>query len=197
MLMLFCESLQPWVDVDEFLRIHKPSSKALAKAKADDLDLIALKETNPTEYKIRTAQDILWTSENFVEMASHVFFATFPHHELFRHPNQVSLLAFPELSSKDLKRWDDALGRLVLHPKYAKDYLYYRVINDKKGELRQLDLPIDPRDWQGQINALVGPFETQQEAEYWGENRVKHQQFIVDTVPYIEAWFCDVFSAET
>jgi hypothetical protein len=196
-LMLFCESFQPWVNVDEFLRIHKPSARALAKAKAEGLDLTTLKETNPTEYKMRTAQEVLLTSTDFVEMASSVFFAAFPHHDLFRLEHyQVTLLSFPELSSKDLKRWDDALGRLVLHAKYAQEYAYYRVINDKNGEVRHLGLPIDPLAYQGQINVLIGPFETQQAALHWGEAQVTQQQHIVDTVSYLEAWFCDVFSAE-
>jgi hypothetical protein len=181
------------LSVDEFLKIHKPSPEALERARAEGIDLLVLKETNPNEYKMRSAQEVLQTSSVLADIASQVFFAAFPHHELFRHGDS-RWLSFPELSSKELQRWDDALARLVLHPKYAKNYLYYHVINDKHGEERHLDFPVNPKDWQGQINVLIGPFATQSEAEAWAE--AIDQQFMVDIVPYLQGWFCDIFLVE-
>jgi hypothetical protein len=179
--------------VDEFLRIHKPSKEAEGRAKAEGIDLLALKETNPLEYKMRASQEMLQTSRDFIEIASQVFFAAFPHHELFRYgEQQISLLSFPELSAKDLERWDKAMGRLVEHPTYSRDYLYYRVVNSSQGEKRQLALPINPADWQGQVDMLVGPFAHQQQAMEWAE-AIKPEQLMVDTLQYQGYWFCDLF----
>ena len=179
--------------MDPLVQIHKPSVLALNKAKAEGVDLFSLKQTNPNEYKMRVAQEILVTQGLLADFASQVFFAAFPHYELFRLESleQLNLLSFPELSSKDLKRWDDALGRLVLQTKFAKDYAYYRVVQDKQGEMRQLALPLNPQAYQGQLNVLVGPFATELEAHTWGE-----KQFMFDTVAYLGVWFCDLFSVE-
>ncbi len=179
--------------MDPLVQIHKPSILALNKAKADGIDLLSLKQTNPNEYKMRVAQDILLSSRELADFASQVFFAAFPHHELFKldYKEHLSLLSFPELSPKDLKRWDDALSRLVLQTKFAKDYAYYRVVQDKQGEMRQLALPLSPQAYEGQLNVLVGPFVNELEAHTWGE-----QQFMFDTVAYLGVWFCDLFSVE-
>jgi hypothetical protein len=181
--------------VDELLRLHKPDATSLKKALVEGIDLIALKETNPTEYKMRLAQTVLQSSKTLAEQAGHVFFAAFPHHELFKleHSNTTTLLSFPELSTKDLKRWDDALGRMVLHPKFSESFVYYRVIKDSRGEQRQLGLPLSAVHWKGHVDVLVGPFETQQGAETWGEEQVKPQQLMFDAVTWSERWFCDVF----
>ena len=184
--------------MDEFLSLHKPNDKSLSKARAEGIDLAVLKQSNPTEYKMRVAQTILVSAKNVSEQASYVFFAAFPHHELFKleQSRTTSLLSFPELSKQDLKRWDDALGRMILHPKFAQSYTYYRVINDRRGEQRQLGLPLSPENWQGQADVLVGPFETQWAVETWGEQQVKPQQLMFDAVPWSARWFCDVFAVE-
>lgn len=184
--------------MEAFLKWHKPSSKALRQAQAEGIDLELLKVSNSVEYKMRVAQEILVTSEKFVEIASQVFFAAFPYHEMFKleHGSTVRLLSFPELSTKELRRWDDALGRMALQPQFSQQLAYYRVIEDQQGQVRQLAFPLKPQDWQGQTNVLVGPFEDQQQAKMWGEGHSGNQQLMIDTIAYAEHWFCDVFLAE-
>ncbi len=184
--------------MDEFLRLHKPSEKAQQRAKQAGLHLSELKETNPQHYKMLVAQNVLEVSAELEQLASSVILAAFQHHEVFRleQPHVITLLIFPELSTKELERLDKSLGQLLESASLKSNYAYFRVVTDKTGEHRQLSLPLPSEEWRGQRNHLIGPFENQTRAETWGEQNVRPRQLIYDTLSYAGAWFCDVFSAE-
>jgi hypothetical protein len=184
--------------VDEFLRLHKPSQQALERAQQAKLDLMQLKETDPTRYKMLVAQRVLEVSPGLEYLASGTLFAAFKDHEVFRfeHPDTITLLVFPELSDKDLEKLDNALSRFIEAPNFKTNHAYFRIVTDKTGEHRQLAYPIPATAWRGQSNVLVGPFSQQVEAEQWGNEVARPQNLIHDTVSYKDAWFCDVFRAE-
>lgn len=165
------------------------------RAEAAGLDLDALKRSDPQRYKMLNAQRLLRTQAPFVERVSDVFFAAFRHYELFQllEGEYTVLLAFPALSEKELGRLDDALGRLVALPDHAP--AYYRVVNDKQGEQRELALPVLPGAWRGEGGVVVGPFAAQADAEAWGNAHVQAHALTHDAVPYAGAWYCDVFSS--
>jgi hypothetical protein len=184
--------------VDEFLRLHKPSQEALQRAEQAKLDLTQLKETDPTRYKMLTAQRVLEVSPGLEQLAISTLSAAFRHYEVFRleQPDTITLLIFPELSDKEQEKLAKALSQFIEAPTYKTKHAYFRVVTDKTGEHRQLAFPIEPTAWQGQINTLVGPFANQVEAEAWGDTSVRSKNLIHDTVNYAGSWFCDVFSAD-
>jgi hypothetical protein len=184
--------------MDEFLRLHQPSEKIKQRAEQAGINLLELKEANPQHYKMLVAQRVLEVSAALEQLASSVITAAFRHHDVFRleQAETVSLLIFPELSDKELERLDAATTQLTETPPLKKDYAYFRVVTDKRGEHRQLAFPLPPNHWQGQLNQLVGPFAHQAEAETWGEQHARPNHLIHDTVSYGGAWFCDVFSGE-
>jgi hypothetical protein len=184
--------------MDEFLRLHKPSGTAKKRAEAAHISLTELKETDPTRYKMMVAQSVLEVSPELEQPASNIFFAAFKHHEVFRleQPTTITLLVFPELLAKDLARLDKALGNLAELPKLKERYAYFRTVTDKTGEHRQLAFPISPVQWTGQTNLLIGPFANQSEAQTWGNETVRPQNLIHDTLNHAGVWLCDVFLSE-
>ncbi len=184
--------------MDEFLRLHKPSDAARQRAERANINLNELKETNPTHYKMLVAQNVLEVSPELEQLAGDILSAAFRYHEVFRleHPPFVTLLVFPDLTAKDLERLDTALAKLPELPKFKAQHAYFRIVTDKEGEHRQLALPLPPESWVGQKNILVGPFENQADAEAWGDETVRPQTLIHDTIPFSNLWFCDVFASE-
>jgi hypothetical protein len=181
--------------MDEFLRLHEPSENLRRRAEQAGLNLDELKIANPQHYKMLAAQHILEVSAELEASASNVLTAAFRHHEIFRleQASSVVLLIFPALADKEIDKLDKAAAQLIETPTLKNSYAYFRVVTDKQGEHRQLELPLSPSAWQGQLNRLVGPFNNQAEAEAWGEEHARPQQFVFDTLPYNGAWFCDVF----
>lgn len=183
--------------MDDVLTHHQASEEARARAEAAGLDLNHLKSTDPQQYKMLTAQRLVVSDQRFVERISAVFFAAFRHYDLFQltEGDKTVLLAFPELTSAELKKLDNALGRLVALAEYEGLNAYYRVINDPQGEHRELALPVAPSDWQGEAGVLVGPFASQSKAEAWGEAHVQDKDDLVyDALPHASSWYCDIFS---
>lgn len=183
---------------DGVLEHHTPTAAARQRAEAAGIDLDKLRRSDPQRYKMLNAVVLLRVAPALREAASNVFFAAFRHYELFEaaEGDLTTLLAFPPLTAAELKRFDDALGRLAALNAYAEQYVYYRVVNDRQGEHRELALPLAPGAWTGEINRLVGPFPSQAAAEAWGEAQVRGRENLVyDAVPQAGAWFCDVFAA--
>ena len=179
------------------LEHHQPSKAAQQRAEAAGLDLGALKQTDPQQYKMLNAQRLLKTTSELVGIASDVFTAAFRHYDLFRLEieDATVLLCFPPLNDQEQARFDDALARLVALPAYGKQHAYYRIVNDTQGEHRELSVPVAPKTWRGE-KGLVGPFETEAAAESWGELTLKRQPDLAfDAVYNAGAWFCDVFSS--
>ncbi|MCA9836070.1 MAG: hypothetical protein KC422_04125 [Trueperaceae bacterium] len=170
------------------------SEKAKARAKAAGLELDALRESDPERFMLFCAEDVLKLSEDLKGLASSVFFAAFPHHKLFEQTeaNLIVFKAFPALTTVEEERLLAALGRLVDHPKFAFPLAYVRTVNDEAGKQHYFALPIAQRDWQGQVNQLVGPFETEDDAQNWGNENVT-QGLDFDTLRHADKWFCDVF----
>lgn len=181
--------------MDDTLIHHQPSKAALARAKAAGLDLEDLKQSDPQQYKMLNAERLVIAHNRFIELISNVFFAAFRHHNLFQLPedDRTVLLSFPNLTTAELKKFDDALGRLVALAQYERYNAYYRVVNDPQGEHRELNLPVAPPKWQGEGGVLVGPFETKSAAETWGDAHVQ-DGLVYDALPHASKWYCDIFS---
>lgn len=186
--------------MDSALEHHVPAPAARKRAEAAGLDLMELKRSDPQRYKMLNAAVLLRVAPALSEAASNVFFAAFRHYDLFELPSDeglMTLLTFPPLTAAETKRLDDALGRLAALPAFAELHAYYRVVSDRQGEHRELALPVEPAAWAGEVNRLVGPFNSQAAAEAWGEARVRGSgNLIYDAVPQAGAWFCDVFAAD-
>jgi hypothetical protein len=181
---------------EDVLRVHQPSEAVKAKAKASGIDLDALKTADPQRYKMLNAQAILQTAATFVEDACAVYWAAFPRYELFKleRPPMISLLSFPELTKAELRRWDDALGRMVALPHYQAQGVFYRIVNTPQGELRQLAAPLLPENWRGEGDVLIGPFASEAAASAWVANTLD-TSYAHDIFQQAGQWFCDVFTA--
>jgi hypothetical protein len=77
----------------------------------------------------------------------------------------------------------------------ARRHAYFRVVQDRGGTHRELDLPTPPEAWAGR-STMVGPFADEAEAASWaGENVDPRAGATFDVLEYAGAWFCDVFRA--
>ena len=70
--------------------------------------------------------------------------------------------------------------------------LFFRIIQDVRGERRELQRAIDPSEWQG-IEGLVGPFSEEHAAEEWGSKSSQSTGLESDVFQLRGTWFCDVF----
>jgi hypothetical protein len=181
----------------DILRIHQPSEVVRARAKAGGIDLETLKFEDPQRYKMLNAQRIIKTVAPFIEDVCAVYWAAFPRYELFRleRPPIITLLSFPELTKAELRRWDDALGRMIALPHYQSQGAFYRVVNTLQGELRQLAVPLSPENWQGEGDVLIGPFASETIASHWAEENLGETSYAHDVFQQAGQWFCDVFTA--
>ena len=187
--------------MDSVLQTHTPSETTRAKAEAADIDLDALKRSDPERYKMMNAGDVVDVDARLVEEATAVFLAAFPRYEIFRYEasrleslTHIQLLSFPPLSQAEQGKFDDALARLSAHPKYSAQYAYFRITTDQRGEHRQFALPVAPDTWQGGLGVLVGPFMSEAEANTW-QDAHRSSDVMTDVLPQNGAWFCDVFAS--
>jgi len=180
---------------------HVPSEAVRRKAEAAGINLEALKRDDPTAYAMLNAARLLHTEPELMEAVGEAFFAAFPEHEVFNLPLEnaqagVELLVFPPLGRDELARLDNLLSYLVSRPPWEAERVFYRVVNDLRGERRELARPLQPSLWGGG-EGLVGPFADEGEASAWGEANVDPRAGLVhDTLAYAGAWFCDVFRGE-
>ena len=182
--------------MDSVLQTHTPSETTRAKAEAADIDLDALKRSDPERYKMMNAGNVVDVDARLVEEATAVFLAAFPRYEVFRleSPTHIQLLSFPPLTQAEQDKFDDALARLSAHPKYSAQHTYFRIITDQRGEHRQFALPIAPDSWQGELGVLVGPFMSETEANTW-QDAHRNSDVMTDVLPQADVWFCDVFAS--
>ena len=182
--------------MDSVLQTHTPSETTRAKAEAADIDLDALKRSDPERYKMMNAGNVVDVDARLVEEATAVFLAAFPRYEVFRleSPTHIQLLSFPPLSQAEQDKFDDALARLSAHPKYSAQHTYFRIITDQRGEHRQFALPVASDAWQGELGVLVGPFVSEAEANIW-QDALEQSELMTDVLPRDELWFCDVFAS--
>ncbi len=172
----------------------QPSPKAIQRAKAAGLELDDLRETDPERFMLFCAEPVLYLSETLRDLASRVFFAAFPYHKLFEQAEDGLLVfkSFPALSPNEEEKIVSALGRLVDHEKFPHPLAYLRTVSDEAGKRHYFALPIAQKDWQGEPNQLVGPFESEVEAEDWGKENVT-LGLDFDSLRHAGNWFCEVF----
>jgi hypothetical protein len=174
---------------------HVPSAEAERRAHAAGLDLDALRRDDPTGYKMINAAPLLRSAAELRRLAEPAVHAALGDQEIYGAPvgEKVLFLAFPGPNAAQLERLDDLLAQAVEED--TGRYGFYRVVRDRRGVRRELDLPTSPPVWSGE-DALVGPFADDARAREWGLDNVMGRGVITfDTVRYAGAWFCDVFSA--
>jgi hypothetical protein len=170
----------------------EPSTATKQRATSAGLDLERLKLEQPEQFMMFVAEPVLEVSEALKELTKSVFYAAFPQHQLFQVQLAalLELKAFPPLAKGEQERLLSALGKLVEHPKFAFPLAYLRTIKDTSGERHQFALPLATSQWQGQLNHLVGPFESEELLKAWAAKELT-QAF--DSLRYKDYWFCDVF----
>ncbi len=174
---------------------HLPSLVARRRAREAGLDLDTLKRTRPDEYRILNAEAWLRVTPAFADAAVRLL-PDDPARHVYSVPGErtVQLLAFPPLDPSALEAFDEAAAGLVTEPEFERDLAYYRIVNDPRGQHRELLAPIPPDAWNGE-DGLVGPFATEEAAQAWPAGRLP-AHLMADPLPYIGHWFCDVFDSE-
>lgn len=182
--------------MDELLSRHTPSQAARRRARAEGIDLEALKRDAPRDYMILNAGEVLRAPSELVHLAGSMLLAAFPEREVFRAPAGAfeRLLSFPPLSADEQARFDTLLAPLVERPEWRRRHAYYREVADVGGRTRELALPVAPADYGGG-DAVVGPFDTRGSADAWGRQRVSAPR-VHDAFPMDGVWFCDVFPGD-
>ncbi|MDZ7705032.1 MAG: hypothetical protein U5L04_11170 [Trueperaceae bacterium] len=192
------DGLEP--TVLQTVRDHQPSPAHRRRAAEAGIDLDALKRDDPLRYAIANAEAILRAPAQLVPSAGAVTAATLPQHQLFDLPphsetGRVVLLLFPPPSAAEQARLDDAFAALVDRPEWRQHYAYYRVVRDRNGEHRELDVPLEPSVWSGENDVMVGPFVTEAAASTWSEQHVPARHGLAaDVLRYADVWFCDLFA---
>ena len=182
-------------DVPVDLEAHEPSDTARLRAEAAGLNLERLKREAPDEYRMLNAEAFVRVSPELVEAARNLLPDDATRH-VYRVPGHPAerLLAFPPLTPEEQERFDEAAAHLVASDAYRDHLAFFRTVRDPHGERRELMLPITPDAWNGEV-ALVGPFDTQADAEAWPAGRLP-PHLLADPLPYLGHWFCDVFDGE-
>lgn len=175
---------------------HRPSALAKERASRAGIDLDELKREAPDRYRMLNAEEIARVSPELAQAAAEMVWAAFPEREVYRVPMGAHerLLAFPPLDGEAFARFDAAAAELVARPEYEAALVFFRTVRDLRGSRRELMVPVPPREWRGEP-ALVGPFESEEEAGRWPAGRLP-DSLLADPVPYRGRWFCDVFESD-
>ncbi len=168
---------------------HSPSEEVLKRAKAEGIDLEELRSTDPQKYKIINSVPLAVVNTDALEQVAERLYNVFPEIELFQMPGShskiVRLFSFP---SVDVVKLDNLLASVA----GEHGDLFFRVIQDVRGERRELQRAIDPAQWQG-VEGLVGPFSEKHPAEDWRSKSLQNTRLESDLFQLKGAWFCDVF----
>ena len=180
------------------VRAHRPSERVRAQAEATGVDLGELRKSDPLTYGAINAAPLVRTDARLAPQVKLALEQITPYAQLFTVPltspqTDTELRVFPPLHKSELAALDDALGALV--GRHAGG-LFYRTVNERSGERRELAWPLLPATWQAGA-AFVGPFADQAEANAWGQTHVDPRSgFVFDALPYAGAWYGDIFKGE-
>jgi hypothetical protein len=175
------------------------SARQRAEARAAEIgvDLDTLRTEDPQRYRMLHAVTLLDAHPSLADAAAQATWQVMPDAEVYqvRQGDRTRLYVEPEPSRDALAELDTRLAHLINHASFKEAFAFYRTVNDLRGEHRELMLPLEPDAFDGTQTALVGPFETEHQAEAWAKAHVP-PAMANDTVPMLQRWFCDVFSAE-
>ena len=161
------------------------------------MDLEGLRETDPLTYAAVNAVSLVRTDARLSAGVGTALAQLGPKFQLFSVPlnlpqTDTELRVFPELLPGELERFDRALGTLAA----TAPGVFFRTVNDRSGERRELAWPLEPARFQG-TPALVGPFPDEDAANVWGQVHADPRTGLVyDALPYAGGWYCDVFRGE-
>lgn len=175
------------------------AARERAEARAAELgvDLDVLRTEDPDRYRMLHAAPLLEAHPSLADAAAQVAWDVMPDAEVYqvRQGDRTRLYIEPEPNRETLSAIDARLAHLINHASFKEAFAFYRTVNDLRGEHRELLLPTPPEDWDAQQAAMLGPFDTESEAEAWAKDHVP-PNMASDVVPMLGRWFCDVFSAE-
>lgn len=185
----------------DFIRDHQPDASTRQRAKDAGIDLEHLRREDPMQYAMLNAKRAVMVPAVLMDQVGTHFYRLFPEHLVFNLPatadGQTALLVFPPLDKHEHEALGNALAGLTTEARYTQAFLYYRVVQDQRGERHELAFPFAPDAWPGIPGVMVGPFVSEGDADRWGDTHVMGQQGLVyDTVLYAGRWFVDVFVAE-
>ena len=184
----------------EFLaavRAHTPTERVRAQADTAGMDLDSLRETDPLTYAAVNAVSLVRIDARLSAAVGAALTQIGTRFQLFSVPlslpqTDTELRVFPELLPGELERFDSSLGTLAA----TEPGVFYRTVNDRSGERRELAWPLEPARFQG-TPALVGPFSDEDAANAWGHLHADPRAGLVyDALPYAGEWYCDVFKGE-
>lgn len=175
------------------MRDHQPSAEAEARAERAGVDLARARSEDPETFRMLNAGEIARVSPELADDVAALVWSAFPERRIYRVPSGAHerLLAFPPLDAAAYQAFDDGAADLVAKDAYADAYAFFRTVRDIRGTRRELMLPTPPDAWQGDA-ALIGPFDSEEQARAWPEGRLS-ADLMSDPVPYRGRWFCDVF----
>ncbi len=168
---------------------HSPSEEVLKRARGEGIDLEELRSTDPQKYRIINSVPLAVVDVEYLEQIAEELHKAFPETEIFqipgKYPKVVRLFSFPLV---DVAKLDSVLASIA----GQHGDLFFRIIQDVRGERRELQRAIDPSEWQG-IEGLVGPFSEEHAAEEWGSKSSQSTGLESDVFQLRGTWFCEVF----
>lgn len=178
------------------MRHHVPSAATQRRAEAEGLDLEAMKREVPQAYMALNAGEALRACRELADLAGSLLVAAFPDREVFRAASGSweRLLTFPPLRHEELGRLDRLLAPLVERDPWRGRHAFYRQVDDVRGSVRELGLPLAAEAYQ-QSDGVVGPFADEASADAWGRAHVAPPR-VYDVFAMNGAWFCDVFRGD-
>ena len=141
------------------------------------------------------ALEVLRVDPRLLDVASSLFWATFPDRRLGRaEPDadgRVALTTDAPWPATAAQRWRAALDELLRQPFARAGGAYLREVRDRSGRRDELALPMSPDAYRGGA-WLVGPFRAEAAADAWA-GRVLRPPWVHDVHLHGEQWYADVF----
>jgi hypothetical protein len=132
---------------------HTPSAAAQRRAEDADVDLEAARTNDPETYKMLNAEEVIRADGELAGLVAQTLSVIFPQADIFRLDvgSNARFRIFPEPAEKDLDRLEDAAARLVSAASVPN--AMFRVVNDLRGERREVLVPVPPDGWRGDERA--------------------------------------------
>lgn len=158
------------------------------------MDLAELKRSDPQKYKMLNAEEVVRVDGELVGPVAQTLAIVFPEADIFRIDlgSTARYRVFPEPSERELERIEDAAARLVTAT--SVPHAMFRVVNDLRGERREVLVPVLPAGWRGDAR-VVGPFESERAAQKWSDRHVQGP-LVADAFSQGGSWFVDVFAGD-